>query len=100
MSNFHPLELQMGENLNFKRSALMITPVLIQYRLRRRTNIKTTLSDTWDKVSRIVLSETVDCCIRFTRKINIFQHSGDRERYRPQGPKNIYNFLMTVWKIS
>ena len=45
--------------------------------------------------SRDVLSEAVDCCIRF--KINVFQHGGDLET---QGPKNVHNFLMTVRKIS
>ena len=34
---------------------------------------------------RVVLFDAVDCCIRFTRKN---QHCGDRERSRPQGPKN------------
>ena len=43
--------------------------------------------------SRAVLSEAVDWCICFTRKI---QHAGDWERSRPQGPKYIHNFLMTV----
>ena len=42
----------------------------------------------------------VDCCIRFTRKNNVFQHGGDWERSRPQGLKNGHNFLMTVRKMS
>ena len=46
---------------------------------------------------RIVLSEAVDGCISFTRKI---QHGGDWERSRPQGPKNVQNFLMTVRPLS
>ena len=47
--------------------------------------------------SRVVLSQAVDWCIFFTRKI---QHSGDWERSRPQGPKHIHNFLMTVRPLS
>ena len=47
--------------------------------------------------SRVVLSEAVDLCIYFTRKI---QHGGDWERSRPQGPKNVHNFLMTVRLLS
>ena len=47
--------------------------------------------------SRVVLSEAVDGCICFTRKI---QHGGDWERSRPQGPKNVHNFLMTVRPLS
>ena len=39
---------------------------------------------------RVVLSEAVDGCICFTRKI---QHGGDRERSRTQSPKNVHNFL-------
>ena len=42
---------------------------------------------------RVVLSEAMDGCICFTRKI---QHGGDWERSRPQGPKNVHNFLMTL----
>ena len=33
-------------------------------------------------------------------KINGFQHGGDWERSRPQGPKNVHNFLMALRKIS
>ena len=33
-------------------------------------------------------------------KMKVFQHGGDRERYRPQAPKNALNFLITVRKIS
>ena len=33
-------------------------------------------------------------------KIKVFQHGGDRERYRRQAPKNAHNFLITVRKIS
>ena len=47
--------------------------------------------------SLVVLSEAVDWCICFTRKI---QHGGDWERYRTQGSKNVHNFLMTVWPLS
>ena len=47
----------------------------------------------WEPFSRVVLSEAVDWFICFTRKK---QHGGDWERSRPQGPKNVYNFLMTV----
>ena len=47
-----------------------------------------------------VLSEAVDSCIRFTRKINVFQNGGDRERFRPRGPKNVHNFLVTLQKVS
>ena len=46
---------------------------------------------------RVVLSEAVDGCIFFTQKI---QHGGDWERSRPQGPKNVHNFLMTVRPLS
>ena len=46
---------------------------------------------------RVVLSEAVDRCICFIRKI---QHGGDWERSRPQGPKNVHNFLMTVRPLS
>ena len=47
--------------------------------------------------SRVVLSEAVDWCICFTRKI---QHGGDWERSRPRGPKNVHNFLITVRLLS
>ena len=33
-------------------------------------------------------------------KMKVFQHGGDRERYRPQAPQNALNFLITVRKIS
>ena len=46
---------------------------------------------------RVVLFEAVDWCICFTRKI---KHGGDSERSRPQGPKNVHNFLMTVRPLS
>ena len=46
---------------------------------------------------RVVHSEAVDECICFTRK---FQHGGDWERSRPQGPKNVHNFLITVRPLS
>ena len=46
---------------------------------------------------RVVLSEAVDGCIWFTRKI---QHGGDWRRSRPQGPKNVHNFLLTVRPLS
>ena len=39
----------------------------------------------------------MDWCICFTRKI---QHGGDWEWEWPQGPKNVHNFLMTVWPLS
>ena len=42
-------------------------------------------------------SEAVDRCICFTRKI---LHGGDWERARPQGSKNVHNFLMTVRPLS
>ena len=45
----------------------------------------------------IVLSEAADECICFTRKI---QYGGDCERFRPQGPKNVHNFLLTVRPLS
>ena len=47
--------------------------------------------------SCVGLSEAVDWCICFTRKI---QHGGEWERSRPQGPKNVHNFLMTVRHLS
>ena len=47
----------------------------------------------WFLISRVVLSEAVDWCICFTQKI---QHGDDWERSRPQGPKNVYTFLMTL----
>ena len=47
--------------------------------------------------SRGALFESVDWCICFTRKI---QHGGDWERSRPQGPKIVHNFLMTVRPLS
>ena len=47
--------------------------------------------------SRVVLSEAVDSCICFTQKI---QHGGDWQRSRPQWPKNVHNFLMTVRPLS
>ena len=34
------------------------------------------------------------------KKINVFQHGGDWERFRSQGLKNVHNFLMTVRKMS
>ena len=48
---------------------------------------------------RVVFSEAVDGCICFTRKI---QNGGDweRSRPRPQGPKNVHNFLTTVRPLS
>ena len=48
-------------------------------------------------ISRVVLSEAVDGCICFTRKI---QHGGDWERSRPHDPKNVHNVLMTVRPLS
>ena len=39
----------------------------------------------------------MDWCTCFTLKI---QHGCDWERSRPQGPKNVYNFLMTVRPLS
>ena len=39
--------------------------------------------------SRVVLSEAVDWCICYIRKI---LHGGDSERSQPQGPKNVHNF--------
>ena len=51
----------------------------------------------WANYSRVVLSEAVDWCICFTRKI---QHGGDWERSRPQGLKNVHNCLMTVRPLS
>ena len=67
-----------------------------------RLKICEVLECTWLKIhympfSRVVLSEAVDWCICFTRKI---QHGGDWERSRPQGPKNVHNFLMTVRPLS
>ena len=59
----------------------------------RCENITTSCQDT----SRVVLSEAVDWCICFTRKI---QHGGDWERSRHQGQKNVHNFLMTVRPLS
>ena len=50
-----------------------------------------------DWASRVVLSEAVDWCICFTRKI---QHGGDWERSGSQGPKNVHNFWMTVRPLS
>ena len=46
---------------------------------------------------RVVLSKALEGCICFTRKC---QHGGDWERSRPQGPKNVNNFLMTVRLLS
>ena len=46
---------------------------------------------------RVVLSEAVDGCICFIRKI---PHGGDWERSRPQGPKNVHNFSLTVRPLS
>ena len=46
---------------------------------------------------RVVLSVAVDWCICFTRKI---QHCGDWERSRPQDPKNVHNFLMTLRPLT
>ena len=46
---------------------------------------------------RVVLSEAVDGCICFTRET---PHGGDWERSRPQGSKNVHNFLMTVRPLS
>ena len=48
-------------------------------------------------VWRVFRSEALDGCICFTRKI---QHGGDWERCRPQGPKNVHNFLITVRPLS
>ena len=42
---------------------------------------------------RVILSDAVDGCICFTRKI---QHGGDWERSRRQGPKNVHNFLLIM----
>ena len=47
--------------------------------------------------SRVVLFEAVDWCICITQKI---QHDGDCDRSRPQGPKNVHNFLFTVRPLS
>ena len=41
--------------------------------------------------------KAVDWCICFTRKI---QHCDDWERSRPQGQKNVHNFLLTVRPLS
>ena len=60
-------------------------------------NNELTLRLCWPIESRVVLSEAVDLCIYFTRKI---QHGGDWERSRPQGPKNVHNFLLTVLPLS
>ena len=43
-------------------------------------------------ISSDVLSEAVDCCICFIREMYVFQHDGDLEGSRPQGPKNVHNF--------
>ena len=51
----------------------------------------------WILHSRVVLSDIVDWCICFTRKI---QHGGDWERSRPQGLKNVQNFLLNVRPLS
>ena len=48
-------------------------------------------------INRVVLSEAVDLCICITRKI---QHGGDWERSRPQGLKNVHDFVMTVRHLS
>ena len=45
----------------------------------------------------VFLSEAVYGWICFSRKI---QHGGDWEQSRPQGPKNVHNFLMTVRPLS
>ena len=46
---------------------------------------------------RVVASEVVDCCHRFTLKNqNFFQHGGNWDR----SLKNVPNFLMTVRKMS
>ena len=50
----------------------------------------------WFFGSMEVVSEG-DYCICFTQKI---QQGGDWERSRPQGPKNVHNFLMTVRPLS
>ena len=47
--------------------------------------------------NRVVLSEAVDWCICFTQNI---QHGGEGEPSRPQGPKNVHNFSMTVRSLS
>ena len=36
----------------------------------------------------------------FSKKINVYQHSGDWERSRPQGQKNVHNLLMPLRKMS
>ena len=46
---------------------------------------------------RVVLSEAVNGCICFTRKI---QHGGDWEWSRPHGPKYVHIFSMTVRPLS
>ena len=48
-------------------------------------------------IAAVVLSEAVDWCICFNRKI---QHAGDQKRSRPQGPKNAHNLLMTARAVS
>ena len=67
----------------------VFTGQLCTYRLHR---IRVT---SWG--SRVVLSEAVDWCIWFTRKI---QHGDYWEQSRPQGPKNVQNCLMTVRPVS
>ena len=47
----------------------------------------------WVIYNRVVPSEAVDWCICFILEI---QHGCDWERSRPQGPKNVYSFLMTM----
>ena len=50
-----------------------------------------------DECCRGALSEAVDGCICYTRKI---QHGRDWERSRSQGQKNAHNFLMTVRPLN
>ena len=61
--------------------------------LRHCGNAGSVLSHGQSGSSRTVLSEALDWCIFFTKKI---QHGGDWERSRPQGSKNVHNFLTNL----
>ena len=85
--NSHPLEVVS----RWRDSQLQVSENL-SYQMKRAYTDSSRLSG-----SRVVHFEAVDWCICFTRKI---QHGGDWERSRPQGPKNVSNFLMTVRPFS
>ena len=89
----------MGDAVQENTSYSTNVEIMLANRLRRWPAFKRH----WSGVNKTInycrgpLSEAVDGCICYTRKK---QHGGDWERSRPQGPKNVHNFLMTVRPLS